>query len=384
MFGLVHFFWIACTSEPNSGKRTAMSHIDSPLERKAAAERAAMGMANAKGVTGLLADRANERENVITKVVDKDGDGHISTLERFDTDGDGKISMNEYAKITDAQSGTAGGLVVGYAAEHVGASAEARKEWGQLRAAQQSGQYVPLVGERARATQEPRRYDPVRGGWVRAEPTWAGPGDAQSNRNIRSPEQMKSNPFESRLFSSHSGTHYAVADKSDETYAYSGARGIFKNVGSASYVPEHYKRTLAMQMSAPKVPAQTAPGTDVVMKGGWPTEATYGNLPEDVRPSHTPASNRTAPAWITATPCSWRPALLVPRCCNHTLTLRLSDRYPLFRRAVTDGASRRELHPRRRGGTRWGPCSERIEGRSKHGRVAPRSATHPERGRLRG
>ena len=306
-----------------------MSHIDSPLERKAAAERAAMGMANAKGVTGLLADRANERENVITKVVDRDGDGHISTLERFDTDGDGKISMNEYAKITDAQSGTAGGLVVGYAADHVGASAEARKEWGQLRAAQQSGQYVPLVGERARATQEPRRYDPVRGGWVRAEPTWAGPGDAQSNRNIRSPEQMKSNPFESRLFSSHSGTHYAVADKSDETYAYSGARGIFKNVGSASYVPEHYKRTLAMQMSAPKVPAQTAPGTDVVMKGGWPTEATYGTLPEDVRPSHRrPRSARPYPGSQPHT-LSCRPTFLARPCCNHSLTQWPSDRYPL-------------------------------------------------------
>ena len=263
-----------------------MSHVDSPLERKAAAERAAMGQRNAKGVNSM-ANRANDRDNfAVERVVDKDGDGKISNLERFDKDGDGKISMEEYAKVTDSVSGTAGGVVLGYAADSVGASAEEREQWGQLRAPKAAGQFVPNVKQRVQ--QEQARFDPVKGGWVKAAPTWNGPGDWQSNRNVRSPDKSSSNPFESRLFS---GSHYAVADKSDETYAYSGARGIFKNTGAGHYVPEHYKRALAYQAAASagaKVEKTLAPGTDVVLKGGWPIEPTahlhgLSALPEDGR-----------------------------------------------------------------------------------------------------
>ena len=58
-----------------------MSHVDSPLERKAAAERAAMGQRNAKGVNSM-ANRANDRDNfAVERVVDKDGDGKISKKE---------------------------------------------------------------------------------------------------------------------------------------------------------------------------------------------------------------------------------------------------------------------------------------------------------------
>jgi len=112
------------------------------------------------------------------------------------------------------------------------------------------------------------------------------------NRNVRS------NPFESRIFGRlpgdgtasgaavHEGTHYAVASTADETYAYSGALGIFKNVGAESYVPAHYKAQLERQKAhAPKSPVSpTLPGTSRAHRGGWPTGKTYlgerGDLPD--------------------------------------------------------------------------------------------------------
>jgi len=266
-----------------------MSHIDSPLEKRAAAERARIGEAHA---TGALfkggGGRVNERANVRNISVDRDGDGHISLLEKFDTDGDGKIEMHEYAATTNAVSGTAGGIAEDFAANSVGASAKVRQGWAKVREATKRGAYVPTNAERVRQVAEGGLvYSANVGGWL--SPSMASGYQGESpvnNRNVRG------NPFESRIFgrlpgeaAAHEGTHYAVASTADETYAYSGARGIFKNVGAESYVPAHYKAQLERQKAnAPKAPVSpTLPGTSRAHRGGWPIEKSYlgegGDLP---------------------------------------------------------------------------------------------------------
>ena len=62
-----------------------MSHLDSPLERLAALERASAGMRGATGATL----KANPNEGFVGQ--DLDGDGKMSLAERLDADGDGKI-----------------------------------------------------------------------------------------------------------------------------------------------------------------------------------------------------------------------------------------------------------------------------------------------------
>jgi len=106
----------------------------------------------------------------------------------------------------------------------------------------------------------------------------------KGNRNVRA--SPAGNPFESRIFgrapsAANEGTHYAVANTADETYAYSGARGIFKNVGAESYVPAHYKAQLERQQAqeARSPSSPPLPGTDQAHRGGWPVAKTYGEAP---------------------------------------------------------------------------------------------------------
>ena len=277
------------------------SHLDSPMERQAARERAEQGKKNAtgeifKGGMGRVDSRANE----VTQFKDTDGDGQISLLEMYDKDGDGKLEMEEYAAITNQLSGTAGGVRESYAAASagVGRRPEAKKAWSALRDAQRHGQYIPTQADRVRT--DTTHFMPSAGGWVNVSPPgqrWSVPGGHQSNLNVRSPEAAADgNPFSSRLFSgSPTGSHYAVADRSNETYAYSGARGIFKNVDADSHFPPHYihererlkqREVLKKFNTGPKLP-----GTDVTSRGGWPVSPTYGELPKGDRPG--PAGARS-------------------------------------------------------------------------------------------
>jgi hypothetical protein len=172
-----------------------------------------------------------------------------------------------------------------FAAASVGAKASTRAGWASLRSAQKLGRHVHGVAERVREAQDSSLvYDPATGGWSQSSAPWAGPGGASvNNRNLRvatTPPESERNPFESRIFGSAGGSHYAVADRSDETYAYSGARGIFKKVDAASHVPAHYKTALAQKPSAEFKPSHYAPGSNIPLKGGWPLQPNYGELPK--------------------------------------------------------------------------------------------------------
>lgn len=274
------------------------SHLDSPMERQAARERAEQGKKNATGAlfkggeAGRVADRANE----VKTYKDADGDGHISLLEKFDLDGDGKIEMHEFAATTNSLSGTAGGVKEAYAADFVGAgrAPQSKNHWAQLRTAQSAGKFVPSISSRVQESgaAEQIAFIPSAGGWINVSPpgqragSWKVPGGPSGNLNVKSPSSSPDgNPFSSRMFS---GSHYAVADRSSETYAYSGARGIFKNVDAESHIPDHYKHDIERQQAI-KVLKQfnhghnNAPGTSVAMRGGWPAQATYGQLPQGGR-----------------------------------------------------------------------------------------------------
>ena len=201
--------------------------------------------------------------------------------------------MEEYAANTNSLSGTAGGVREAYAASSVGAGRTpgTKQGWAQLRTAQNAGRFIPTISNRVREDSSQVAFMTSAGGWVNVSPPgqrWKVPGGHVNNLNVKSPNSSPDgNPFSSRMFSSsHSppqgGSHYAVADSSSETYAYSGARGIFKNVSAESYVPAHYKaeqerikqqEVLKKFNNGPK-----APGTDVPMKGGWPVGPTYGQL----------------------------------------------------------------------------------------------------------
>ena len=267
------------------------------MERQAARERAEQGKKNATGALfkGGAAGRVDSRANEVVFATDSDGDGRISLAEKYDKDGDGKISMEEYAANTNSLSGTAGGVREAYAASNVGAGRApgAKQGWAQLRVAQNTGQFIPTMSNRVANESSQVAFMTSAGGWVNVSPPgqrWKVPGGHANNLNVKSPSSSPDgNPFSSRMFSSsHSppqgGTHYAVADTSSETYAYSGARGIFKNVSAESYIPAHYKAEQERVMreeerkklnnNGPK-----APGTTVTMKGGWPVGPTYGQLP---------------------------------------------------------------------------------------------------------
>lgn len=157
-------------------------------------------------------------------------------------------------------------------------NAEAKQGWGALRAAQRAGAYTPNVAERVRLAQdEQMAFDPGVGGWKTTSPPKP---EAAGNLNVKKQggSSSASNPFESRLFKG--ASHYAVADRSDETYAYSGARGIFAGGGVQPYVPEHYRRAQA-QRAVPTAAATKAANTDVSLKGGWPVDYTYGARADD-------------------------------------------------------------------------------------------------------
>lgn len=113
-------------------------------------------------------------------------------------------------------------------------NAGARQGWAKARAAQNAGQYLATVAERNRQAAEQMTYDPAVGGWRSASPPKPAPA---GNLNLRQGGGSPSggNPFESRLFSNRG--HHAVADTSSETYAYSGARGIFQAVDAQSCAP---------------------------------------------------------------------------------------------------------------------------------------------------
>ena len=60
-------------------------HMDSPMERRAAAERAKMGEANASGALFKgSAGRVDSRSNEVVFAKDSDGDGRISLAEKYD------------------------------------------------------------------------------------------------------------------------------------------------------------------------------------------------------------------------------------------------------------------------------------------------------------
>ena len=120
---------------------------------------------------------------------DRDGDGKVSQLERFDKDGDGKISMEEFAATTNAPTNS----THHFAAASVGVSKAEMQNWRRHRADRFNGRYVPTVAERVRAAAErgaPMVFDPIRGGWMShgsATGQWGGPRsrDAFLNRNVR-------------------------------------------------------------------------------------------------------------------------------------------------------------------------------------------------------
>ena len=118
---------------------------------------------------------------------DRDGDGKVSQLERFDKDGDGKISMEEFAATTNNPTDA----THHYAASSLGVSKAEMDGWKRYRTDRFNSRYVPTVAERVRnAAERSERmvFDPLKGGWVsRAEQQqWPGPRsrDAFLNRNV--------------------------------------------------------------------------------------------------------------------------------------------------------------------------------------------------------
>lgn len=155
-------------------------------------------------------------------------------------------------------------------------------------------EYVPTIAARIREDPEPLHWSPVSGGWVNTDP----PGShikLSGNRNLHDPESPDHGVARTSL-DPNAGANggygfggrapkvaamgtYDVKDKSSETYAYSGARGIFQQSGKGKYVPPHYQLHTSPPRPESAPNTQHAPGTNTPLKGGWPTMTTYGEIP---------------------------------------------------------------------------------------------------------
>ena len=170
-----------------------MSHLDSPLERLAALERASAGMRGATGATL----KANPNEGFVGQ--DLDGDGKMSLAERLDADGDGKISADEFAMMSKFSVSATPGDEVSHAARSCGArSEEERLSWAAFREKRVNGQWLPPSPERVAELPAPMIYSPQLGGWVSkdrgASPTHEG------NRNVLPADYVPpENPYAPRF-----------------------------------------------------------------------------------------------------------------------------------------------------------------------------------------
>jgi hypothetical protein len=181
-----------------------MSHLDSPLEKKYAAERTRMGLEQSKRAAaigsrgmdgwnaktdGYFAEGKGFKDGFVKvdrgRVVagDRDGDGKVSMSERLDADGDGKVSAAEYASGMDRMSRSGGS----FAALSVGVSATERASWTRFREDRAQGRYVANVAERVRAHADNMVFNPLRGGWTpAAQGRWQGVSRGDyTNRNLK-------------------------------------------------------------------------------------------------------------------------------------------------------------------------------------------------------
>jgi len=173
-------------------------------------------------------------------------------------------------------------------------------------------EFLPTIAGRIRDDPEPLAWDPINGGWVNKDP--AGAHINTNNRNLHNPTAPDKQEFRTSL-DPEAGANggygfggrapvaagmgaYRVKDKSSETYAYSGARGIFSQ--AKPYVPDYYAlgpKEYKRPDSAPGT--KMAPGTSVPLKGGWPTAATYGELPSRTGWSIEGSARATNPHWVS-------------------------------------------------------------------------------------
>jgi len=261
---------------------------DSPLEQAAMRERARAGVTNATKTASFAAasQYSGSQESHMdfhTCTRERSDDGLLGTqdLQLGDAKAWTSTLMGSSAKFIDSDGTINVSKLISKDGENVGdwlakKNADQKKGWGAMRAEKLNGKFLPNGAERVRSGQDQMVYSPGEGGWVPSSPTKTP--SPKGNLNVRQ-GGAAANPFESRIFRPSSGAHYAVADKSDETYAYSGARGIFKQVDASSYVPEHYRREQAMRQppaGSSSPPGPTAPGSDVQLKGGWPIDRSYG------------------------------------------------------------------------------------------------------------
>lgn len=170
-----------------------MSHLDSPLERLAALERASAGMRGATGATL----KANPNEGFVGQ--DLDGDGKMSLAERLDADGDGKISADEFAMMSKFSVSANPGDEVSHAARSCGArSEEERQSWAAFREKRVNGQWLPPSPERVAELPAPMVYSPQHGGWV-SKDRGASPTH-QGNRNVLPADYVPpENPYAPRF-----------------------------------------------------------------------------------------------------------------------------------------------------------------------------------------
>lgn len=161
----------------------------------------------------------------------------------------------------------------------------------------------PTVAGNIRDHPEPLAWSPAKGGWVKEQQ-----GSPQSY--LQAPREFRTSldpdagvnggwGFGGRapLVAAMGG--YGVKDKSAETYAYSGARGIFQQ--TEKYVPPHYITANAHEYVRPAsaVGTEMAPGTSTALKGGWPTATTYGQKPFSPGWSIEKDSRPVKPHWIS-------------------------------------------------------------------------------------
>ena len=148
-------------------------------------------------------------------------------------------------------------------------------------------QYAHPIAERVKELSEPMQFQPATGGWVPVNPDAYRPPDYHGNLNVRAapkPYEVSEAGYQFKEYrlpqdgNTSGESHYNVTDKSNETYAYSGARGIFSSAATP-YIPAHYRTAAKNPPKPPMQPPELAPGTNVALKGGWPTQFTVGNSP---------------------------------------------------------------------------------------------------------